>query len=62
MKKKEDPLKKPHPKNRLDPKTKLSTVFLVICSTIYFSPKNNAAYMNIFLIKTSAIFLKKKST
>ena len=40
---------------------KLSTIFLVICSIIYFSPKNKAAFIKIFLIKTSANFFNIKS-
>lgn len=50
-----------HPINLLELKTRLSSVFFVSCSIIYFSPKNKAVYIKKFLIKTSIIFLKKKS-
>ena len=44
-----------------DENTKLSIVFLVKYSIIYFSPKNNEVYTRIFLIKYSNICLKIKS-
>ena len=50
-----------HPTNLLELKTKLSSVFLVNCSIIYFSPKNKDVYTKTFLIKTSMYFFKKKS-
>ena len=45
----------------LEENTKLSIVFLVKYSIIYFSPKNNEVYTKIFLIKYSNICLKIKS-